>query len=236
MRPRNTTTRASAVVLFDIDGTLVRKAGPHHRHALEEAVRRVTGHTVSADRVPVAGMLDHRILTAMLLDAGASQSMIRREMPRMIRTAQSIYLRTCPRSLHAKVCPGVVRLLSQLNKRAIPTALVTGNFSRIGWRKIASAGLKPFFRFGAFAELAPDRAGLIRIALRRAESRGWIGPSTKLWMIGDHINDVIAARSNNIRCVSVNTGPCTRDELSAHSPDLLLDDLRSLKLEMLLQA
>jgi len=34
---------APALVLFDIDGTLVRRAGPHHRQALVDAVHRVTG-------------------------------------------------------------------------------------------------------------------------------------------------------------------------------------------------
>jgi len=236
MRLSGSNSCARAVVLFDIDGTLVRKAGPQHRNALEQAVLRVTGHVVSADRVPVAGMLDHRILSAMLVDAGASEGLIRREMPGLIRVAQAIYQRTCPDSLHARVCPGVVRLLSQLKRRGVPTALVTGNLSKIGWRKIASAGLKSYFRYGAFAELADDRAGLIRIALRRARSRGYVGPSTRLWMVGDHTNDVLAAKANQIRCVAVNTGPCSREELLARGPDLLLEDLRALKMEMLLDA
>src|SRR6202022_214893 len=34
---------APALVLFDIDGTLIRRAGPHHREVLVDAVRLVTG-------------------------------------------------------------------------------------------------------------------------------------------------------------------------------------------------
>jgi phosphoglycolate phosphatase len=52
-----------ALVLFDIDGTLVRRAGPHHRQALVDAVRRVTGLETSTDGIPVHGMLDPDILT-----------------------------------------------------------------------------------------------------------------------------------------------------------------------------
>ena len=51
-----------ALILFDIDGTLLRKAGPHHRQALIEAVRRTTGIETSLDGIPVAGMLDRDIL------------------------------------------------------------------------------------------------------------------------------------------------------------------------------
>ena len=36
------------------------------------------------------------------------------------------------------------------------------------------AGLRQYLRFGAFAELARDRAGLVRIAVREAKREGWI--------------------------------------------------------------
>jgi hypothetical protein len=43
-----------ALVLFDIDGTLVRRAGPNHREALVHAIRRVTGLESTTDGIPVA--------------------------------------------------------------------------------------------------------------------------------------------------------------------------------------
>ena len=49
---------APALALFDIDGTLLRRAGPHHREALVEAVRRVTGFDTTTDGIPLYGMLD----------------------------------------------------------------------------------------------------------------------------------------------------------------------------------
>src|ERR1017187_2890385 len=57
-RPITPMNPAPALVLFDIDGTLVRRAGPHHRQALIDAVRRVTGLETTTDRIPVHGMLD----------------------------------------------------------------------------------------------------------------------------------------------------------------------------------
>jgi hypothetical protein len=62
----------SALVLFDIDGTLIRRAGPHHREALVDAVRAVTGLVTTTDHIPVHGMLDPDILTRMMQDVGAS--------------------------------------------------------------------------------------------------------------------------------------------------------------------
>src|SRR5215472_948606 len=97
--------KRDGLVLFDIDGTLLRRAGPHHRQALVEAVRRVTGLETTTEGVPVQGMLDRDILTAMLRNAGASSGVARRAMPEIVRQAQTIYARTCP-DLRRKVCPG----------------------------------------------------------------------------------------------------------------------------------
>src|SRR5579863_6528934 len=93
-----------ALVLFDIDGTLVRRAGPHHRQALVDAVRVVTGLETSTDHIPVHGMLDPDILTRMLRDGGASTPAIRSGLPEIIRRAQQIYVRGGP-SLRRKTCP-----------------------------------------------------------------------------------------------------------------------------------
>ncbi len=224
---------APALVLFDIDGTLIRKAGPHHREALVEAVRRVTGLDTTTEGVPVQGMLDRDILAIMLSRAGATKSLVRRSMPELIREAQSIYLRSCP-NLQRKVCPGVRTLLLRLLRRGIPVGLVTGNLSRIGWKKMEHAGLRHYFRFGAFAEEAHDRAGLVRIAIRRARREGWIDRESRISLIGDHTNDILAAKANGIQSIAVATGLSPASELAAFHPDYLVGDLRSLNLEHLL--
>lgn len=183
---------APALVLFDIDGTLVRKAGPHHREALVAAVRRTTGIETTTEGVPVAGMLDRDILERMLLNAGATRALIRRSMPELVRRAQALY--SCP-NLERKVCPGVRRLLARLELHKIPVGLVTGNLSRIAWKKMEHAGLRPYFRFGAFAENGRTRASLVKNAIREARRQGWIDRAARVTMIGDHPNDVLAARA-----------------------------------------
>jgi phosphoglycolate phosphatase-like HAD superfamily hydrolase len=169
----------------------------------------------------------------MMQRAGMTRRAIRLAMPDVVRRAQYVYARTCP-DLQRKVCPGVRRLLRRLEKRGVITGLVTGNLTRIGWKKLEQAGLKPYFRFGAFAELARDRSGLVRAAVREARSRNWIATGSPVSLIGDHPNDVKAARANRIRAIAVATGVISYGELMTHSPDVLLPDLRALELEMLL--
>lgn len=225
--------KSSALVLFDIDGTLIRRAGPHHRQALVEAVRAVTRLDTTTDHIPVHGMLDPDILTRMMSDAGASSREIRRHLPSIMQRAQSIYVRSCP-DLRRKTCPGVRRLLYGLKRRGVPVGLVTGNLTRIGWKKMKRAELDHYFRFGVFAEMAPDRAKLAGMAIEHARRRGWIDGDARISLIGDAPSDIIAARANGARSVAVHTGISTREELAELKPDLLLEDLRQLKLATLL--
>jgi phosphoglycolate phosphatase-like HAD superfamily hydrolase len=222
-----------AVVLFDIDGTLIRRAGPHHRRALEQAVREVAGVVSTTDGIPVQGMLDRDILGVMMARAGVDARDILRHMPALVVRAQEIYRPEAP-DLHRNVCPGVRVALRRMVQARIPLGLVTGNLTAIGWRKMERAGLLRYFRFGAFAEQAETRAGLVEIALRSARRAGWVRSGTPVSLVGDHPNDVRAAKLNGIRSIAVASGLTRRRELAAHDPDVLLPDLRCLNLAMLL--
>jgi phosphoglycolate phosphatase len=226
-------TAAPALALFDIDGTLIRRAGPHHRRALEEAIRRVVGVETTTDGIPLFGMLDPDIIREMLRREGVSERKTRAALPEIAATAGRIYVRTCP-PIERKTCPGVRRLLRGLERRGVALALVTGNLTRIGWRKLERAGLRRYFRFGAFGEMARDRAGLARIAVRHARREGWIGKDAPITLIGDAPADILAAHAGGIRSIAVATGLVSRERLESYAPDLALDDLRALRLEVLL--
>lgn len=224
---------ARAVVLFDIDGTLIRRAGPHHRDALISAIRNVSGLRTSFDGIDTSGRLDRDLIRIMMAQAGAGEAHIALCMPAIVEQAQSIYCSE-KRDLRRKICPGVRAALARLYASGIPLGLVTGNLTTIGWAKMENAGLARYFRFGAFAEQAATRAGLVAIALRHARRSGWLRPDTPVSLVGDHPNDIFAAKINKIRSIAVATGVVRRALLAAHSPDVLLPDLRCMKLEMFL--
>jgi phosphoglycolate phosphatase-like HAD superfamily hydrolase len=223
----------SALFLFDIDGTLIRRAGPHHRAALENAILRVTGVRTTTSGIPVQGMLDRDILAEMLRQAGAPRRIACRQMGAIVREAQRLYRGSCP-DLRAKVCPGVRRMLRSLIRRGIPAALVTGNLSRIGWRKMERAGLRSFFQLGAFSEQGKTRAELAGRAANEALRRKLVTSNARITLIGDHPNDIAAAKANGFFSVAVGTGVVSLEELQSHGPDLLVEDLRALDLDRLL--
>lgn len=219
-------------MLFDIDGTLLRRAGPHHRQALVDAVRKVTGLDTATEGIPVQGMLDPAILTEMLKTVGVGMEAIKAAMPDLLHAAEEIYLQGVP-DLTDKRCPGVVPVLEALTERGTVLALVTGNLTRIGWHKLERAGLRHFFRFGAFGEMAETRGGLARLAIEWARRERLIDETATIALIGDAPQDVHAARENGIRAIAVRTGITPPAELEATAPDFILNDLTQLDLAII---
>jgi phosphoglycolate phosphatase len=213
-----------SLVLFDIDGTLVRRTGPYHRQALVDAVRDVAGIETTTEGIPVHGMLDPDILNLMMQAGGIDAGRAAALMPGIIERAQEIYESVAP-DLRSCACPGVADILHKLTDAGVVLALVTGNLTRIGWRKLGRAGLDGFFRFGAFGEMAPTRGDLARIAIERARRENLIENGSPIALIGDAPQDVRAARENNIFAIAVRTGITPAEELEATAPDFLFDDL-----------
>lgn len=216
---------SESLVLFDIDGTLVRGAGPHHKDALIEGIRKVTGLSTTLDGVPTAGMLDRDLIANMLRKAGHSERRIREALTEIIAECQNCYLVNCTIDLQRSVCAGVPELLAELKARGAVLGLVTGNLSQIARRKVGLAGLSAYFSVGAFAEDGTTRTRLAQVAARRAIRQGMIGRNWRISLIGDHANDVEAAKANGFRAIAVATGVTSLEELRAAEPDIVVPDL-----------
>jgi len=196
--------------------------------ALVEAIRQVTGVETSTEGIPVHGMLDPDILTLMLQAAGLGTE----QLPQIIEAAQDIYEASVP-DLRDKTCPGVPALLEELRSRGVVLALVTGNLTRIGWRKLERAGIRDYFLYGAFSETATTRGGLAKLAIERARREGLIEGTSPICLVGDAPQDIIAAKENGIRSIGVRTGITPAGELEVCCPDHLLDDLTQFDLSII---
>ncbi|HYZ83812.1 MAG TPA: HAD family hydrolase [Bryobacteraceae bacterium] len=212
------------LVLFDIDGTLLRRAGPHHRAALVAAIREVSGYATTLDDVPTSGMLDRDLIRIMLENAGAPPGTYTTYLAAISALAEERYCETCP-DLRDKVCPGVGQALSSLQQARIPAGLVTGNLARIGWTKMERAGLRHHFVVGAFSDMGETRAQLVSFALHAAQRQSLISSDAKAALVGDHPNDMIAARVNGLRAIGVETGLSTAAQLYESGAHIVLQDL-----------
>lgn len=227
------TQRPSKLFLFDIDGTLLRRAGPAHRIALELAATKMAGRPITSAGIDTGGMLDRDILRLMLSQGGVAEKKIAQWMPSIVLEAQRLYPSLCDSispCLRHRLAPGMRAFLHRLDRAHIPRGLVTGNLSRIAWHKISRAGIRSHFSFGAFAEMGKSRTELVSIALKQALKLA--PPQSQAYLIGDHLNDIRAAKENGIPIISVATGPMTREQLAPFAPDFLLDSIHHLPHEV----
>lgn len=209
----------TALALFDIDGTLIRRAGPHHREALIAGIRQVTGIETSMEGIATAGTLDRDLIALMLGRTGWGDEEIGRSLDDIVVACQTSYRGNCPPDLRDRVCPGLPSLLQDLKSRGAVLGVVSGNLREIGQRKLELAGLWPYFSVSAFSEDGHTRSELARKAAERAGAFRYVS------LVGDHQNDVAAAKANGFRSVAVATGMSSMDELLAVAPDLVLQDL-----------
>ena len=110
----------STLVLFDIDGTLMRGAGHHHKEALLAGVKRVTGRTVTFDGIDTAGQLDMDLIAALL-----GEPADRKLLLEIAQESQLAYLANCAHDLSPFVCQGARELIEELTQRGAALALVT---------------------------------------------------------------------------------------------------------------
>jgi phosphoglycolate phosphatase-like HAD superfamily hydrolase len=218
------------LLLFDIDGTLMRGATAEHREAIREAVRAVHGVDVplSGGSVTVAGRTDPEIVRLALLAEGVSAERIDSRADAVREACAEAYARLCPDDLSHAVVPGIPSLLEGLSGRC-RLALLTGNYEAVARLKLARAGIGGYFqsRQGAFGSDAEDRTSLPAIARRRAGETGRPYPREQTIVIGDTPRDIACARADMVRCVAVTTGPYRREELRA--ADAVATDAAALK-------
>jgi phosphoglycolate phosphatase len=210
--------------LFDIDGTLLSTGGAAS-HAMGLAFQQVFGVEDGFRDVSFTGRSDLAILLDALTNAGIANG----DLPAQARRFKRTYMRVLPEVLRQKgdvgtLHEGVVPLVRRLN--ADPDATVslgTGNFRRSAQLKLQHYGIAEHFRYGGFGDRTTVRAGIIEQGIRAANRA--VGRHGTVFVIGDTIHDVAAAKANGAIAVAVATGQPTREELEASEPDVLLDSL-----------
>lgn len=213
-----TADAARLLLLFDIDGTLVRRAGPAHAQALRAAIRDVHGVDVSRPRASIspAGRTDGEIARLLLLDAGISARTIDERADEVREACCANYARLCPPDLSDTLVPGITDLLDWLGGLGdVRLSLVTGNFEPVARLKLKRAGIGRHFPAGqgGFGSDSEDRAALPGIARKRAGHEGVSHPRDRTIVIGDTPRDIACARADGVRCFAVATGPHPAEDL-----------------------
>ncbi|MDP2306397.1 MAG: haloacid dehalogenase-like hydrolase [Pseudomonadota bacterium] len=212
------------LLLFDIDGTLLRTRGAG-REALDEAFLSVLGWSDAMAGVSLAGATDGGIVRSVAARFGVSWDGVSAP-PFDLAGVQSAYLDALGRRLEqpdrVALCPGVRELLDALAGRA-HLALLTGNWRAGAALKLGAVGLWGRWIDGAYGDDHADRNCLVPVARARADAAGI--RYRRVIVIGDTPADVACARAGGALAVVVETGFATAGELERARPDLLLPDL-----------
>jgi len=214
------------IPLFDIDGTLLEGINKPHLDAFDYALHTVYKQpTASVSELNFHGMIDTQILIEILKIHGISEKEAKRKMDEATQTMVS-YFENHKESGEFILLSGVKPILKELQARQVPIGLLTGNVEQIGWKKIKLAGIRDYFTFGAFGNLAFKRVDLIKVAQERLQHiTGTEIPLKHFAIIGDTPLDIACAKAGGIEVIAVASGNFSVDELEKVGADLVLQSL-----------
>jgi phosphoglycolate phosphatase-like HAD superfamily hydrolase len=193
------------LLLFDIDGTLLRYGGAReHAAALLQALREVYAVELPDDavtRVGPWGKTDQLIAREVLALAGVEGDAVEAGRAAWTERAWEIYRDADLARLAGGAMPGAEAALRWAADAGHRSALLTGNIEPIAHHKLAAAGLGPWFEpgQGAFGSDAEDRRELVPVARERAG--GW--PRERTVVIGDAPGDVACALADGAVAVAL---------------------------------
>lgn len=222
-------SRKIRVVLFDLDGTLV-KAGGCGRKALDRAVLALYGVREVCSRFSLAGRTDKENFALAYKHAtgrAASQAVRDRIERAYLRRLPSEVRRAVRERRYQKI-GGVHELLRSLARDPdVLVGLGTGNVERGARLKLAPSGLLKYFAFGGYGSDGVSRVAMLRAAVRRAAILAGrrIAPGS-VFVIGDTARDVLAARRAGYHAGVVSNGFGDLGELKRSRPDILRPDFR----------
>ena len=211
------------LILFDIDGTLVR-GGPA-RVAFHTAMLETFGTAGSIDSHDFSGKTDPQIVRELLTDAGMEDATVDAGLAGLWdRYIGELEARIDDNPM--RLLPGVAGLIEALDAEPdVALGLVTGNIIRGARVKLGSVGLAERFAVGGYGSDHEIREHLPAIALERAfQAWGVRFPAESAVIVGDTPRDVRCGKQEGMRTVAVATGRISRERLETTGADAVFDD------------
>jgi len=215
------------LVLFDIDGTLVRTGGA----GVKAFARTFATEFNAADgfeRLKFAGRTDTSLVREFF---GFHQIPLTPQNLQRFFERYVFWLDHILRESKTEVCPGVWEFIREL--QGLPQApllgLLTGNIRLGAEIKLRHFNLWNVFQTGAFGDDHEERDQIAAVAQQRGsrvletELRG-----DQVLVIGDTPHDIRCARAIGAKALGVATGGAKLEELKLHQPDWAIPDMRAI--------
>ena len=217
------------VVLFDIDGTLIKTVRRReYRDLIHAMLLEVFGTCGRINEVDFGGKTDLAIYREALECEGITPGQIRERLPLVEAATVEILSHLASTGEVFQLCPGVRELLEALSSDSrFLTTLLTGNVEKLAEAKLRTAGIWSYFQVrGAFGSDDEERDHLPAVAAERINAHlGQALKPDRFVVVGDTPRDISCARHFGARVLAVASGQHTVVQLTEYSPDALLPDL-----------
>ncbi len=215
------------LLLFDIDGTLVRMRRGLPREIFEAMFREECSLEVNLKGFDYSGKTDRQIVQELGARVGMDPKAVEELHPKaMAYIETSLSRMMTPESL--QLLPGVHELLQALNSRNDCTlAILTGNTPGGAKAKLDVFGLSEYFKFGVYGSQTHDRNLLGPLALDMASKlhgTDAFAPNDVV-VIGDSIRDAACARAIGARAIITLTGSSLKEAFVHEPVQRFFDDL-----------
>jgi phosphoglycolate phosphatase len=219
--------RMVRLVLFDIDGTLVRTGGAGVR-AFAQVFATEFGAEDGFDSVKFAGRTDPSLVRELFAHHRIAPTP---ENFQRFFDRYGFWLDHLLRESRTETCPGVREFLQSLQALPQPPllGLLTGNVRLGAEIKLRHFDLWHTFQTGAFGDDHEDRDQIAAIARERG-SRRLNQPlaGDEIVVVGDTPLDIRCARAIGAKALAVATGGAKLAELQRHQPEWAVPDLRAI--------
>jgi phosphoglycolate phosphatase len=215
------------IVLFDIDGTLLRSGGVG-RIAMEIALKEIFGSPGSSD-YHYDGKTDRQIIRDLMRLDGLTDQEIDAQIDDVLRTyLQYLRLELASERRTVHVFDGVRELLDALEREeGVVLGLLTGNVEQGARAKLGAANIDiDRFKVNAFGSDHEMRPELPAVAQKRArEVLGLDIMGDRIVVIGDTPADIRCGEGIGARAIGVATGRYSVDDLASHGAYAVFETL-----------
>lgn len=214
------------LVLFDIDGLLVKGHYPASLKSHEAAIQKVFGLKVKLDISKYDGGTDQFIEAGLLQEKGISYSRMKAKLPALIKERVNYFVKHTGKDFKKRLIKPAIKLAKKLKEKDVYIGLLTGNFRTMAMKKLELAGAEPIFTFGLFGEMAKNRNDLAKLVFKRAfEYFGIKFLPNQIYIIGDTPKDVECGKAIRAKTIAVATGAYSKVILEQEQADLTVDNL-----------
>ena len=218
------------ILLWDIDGTLMRTRAGSFKDYTIPMLEEVFGTAGVLPAMKVSGMTDLQIVGEALKHEGFTHEHIREKVVELRDSyMKAMHQFTANGDEVFEILPGAREVLqATADHPRYRSALLTGNIEPAAYLKMELIGLSEFFDLpGAFGDESHDRRDLPTLAAERIRHHLKTNLEPEQFIvIGDTPNDIDCARHFGARALAVGTGRFYDEaQILECQPDAFLRDL-----------